>query len=129
MFRGERLKYLRKQKNMTQEDLAKELNLKRSTVSSMEANRITPPLKTLETLMKLFDVSIDYFLEEILSGSNELPFIIPRKFSDRNVCMDYLSSHEGLNKLCLEKLTDDELINFSNEIQEYIETLSYKYKR
>lgn len=129
MFRGERLRYLRKQENMTQEDLAKKLDLKRSTVTNMEVNRITPPLKTLETLVKIFDVSIEYFLDETVSNSNQLPFIIPKKFSYRSECMDYLSRHEGLNKLYLEKLTDDELIKFSNEIQEYIETLSYKYKR
>jgi len=129
VFRGERLRYLRKQENMTQEDLAKKLDLKRSTVTNMEVNRITPPLKTLETLVKIFDVSIEYFLDETVSNSNQLPFIIPKKFSYRSECMDYLSRHEGLNKLYLEKLTDDELIKFSNEIQEYIETLSYKYKR
>ena len=129
MFRGERLRYLRKQENMTQEELAIKLDLKRSTVTSMEVNRITPTLKTLETLVKIFDVSIYYFLDESPSNPNQLPFTIPRHFKDRIDCIEYLSNREGLNELYLEKLTDDEVIEFSNKIQEYIETLSYKYRR
>ena len=61
MFCGERLKYLRKEKKITQEYLAKELCLSRTSVTNMEFNRIIPPLKTLEKLSKIFNVSIYYF--------------------------------------------------------------------
>jgi transcriptional regulator with XRE-family HTH domain len=115
---------------MTQEDLAKKLNLKRATISNMEVDRISPPLKTLEMLAKAFDVSIYYFLDtEDKDKKNKFPFIIPKQFHCKNDCMKYLSSREGLNKLYLKKLTDEELIEFANEIQNYIEILSYKYKK
>ncbi|MCB2309259.1 helix-turn-helix transcriptional regulator [Clostridium estertheticum] len=130
MFRGECLSYLRKQNNMTQEDLAKKLDLKRATISNMEVDRISPPLKTLEMLAKTFNVSIYYFLDtEDKDKKNKFPFIIPKKFHDKDDCMEYLSNREGLKNLYLEKLTDEELIDFANEIQNYIEILSYKYKK
>ena len=129
MFCGERLRYLRKQKKMTQEYLAKELSLTRTSITNMEFNRIIPPLKTLERLSKIFNVSIYYFLDTTSDTINKLPFIIPRQFKHRNDCIEYLANREGLDKLKLEKLTDNELIEFSNKIQEYIEILSYKYKR
>lgn len=96
----------------------------------MEVDRINPPLKTLEMLAMAFDVSIYYFLDtEDKDKKNKFPFIIPIHFHDKNDCMEYLSNREGLNELYLEKLTDEELIEFANEIQDYIEILSYKYKR
>jgi transcriptional regulator with XRE-family HTH domain len=130
VFRGECLSYLRKQNNMTQEDLAKKMSLKRATISNMEVDRISPPLKTLEMLALTFDVSIYYFLDtEDKEKKNKFPFIIPMQFHDEKDCIKYLSNREGLNKLDLEKLTAEELIEFANEIQAYIEILSYKYKR
>ncbi|HEY8889631.1 MAG TPA: helix-turn-helix transcriptional regulator [Clostridium sp.] len=129
MFIGERLKFLRKQKHMTQEKLALLLNLERSSITSIEANRTTPTLNHLEKFCDIFDVSIYYFLEREVP-INKLQFnVIRKKFNDKTDCINYLSKHEAINNLALEKLTDEELINFSNEIQEYIETLSYKYKR
>jgi len=129
MFIGERLKFLRNQKRMTQKQLALLLNLERSSITSIEANRTQPSLKHLESFCDVFDVSIYYFLDREVP-TNKLQFnVIRKKFNDKTDCISYLSKHESINNLDLEKLTDEELINFSNEIQEYIEILSYKYKK
>lgn len=133
MFLGKRLRFIRKQNNMTQKDLADKLNFERATVTSMENNRIVPTLNTLEILSNLFDVPIYYFLDDIDTPENlkPLPFnIVPREFKDKNDCMEYLSKHEAvINNLDLSKLNESDLINFCDEIQNYIETLTYKYKR
>lgn len=129
MFLGERLRFIRRQNNMTQKDLAEKLNFERATVTSMENNRIVPTLNTLEFLSNLFDVSIYYFLDD-KENLKPLPFIVPEEFKDKNDCMEYLSKHASvINNLDLSKLNESDLINFCNEIQNYIETLTYKYKR
>jgi transcriptional regulator with XRE-family HTH domain len=130
MFLGKRLRFIRKQNNMTQKDLADKLNFERATVTSMENNRIVPTLNTLEILSSLFDVPIYYFLD-VTENTKSLQFnIVPREFKDKNDCIEYLSKHEVvIDHLDLPKLNESDLINFCDEIQNYIETLTYKYKR
>jgi transcriptional regulator with XRE-family HTH domain len=58
----ERLKSLRKTKNITQDDLAKILNYGRTAIAGYEGGRNEPAYEVLEKLSKYFDVSIDYLL-------------------------------------------------------------------
>lgn len=53
------LKYLRKQKNLTQQEFAGKLGLKRSKVGSYEEDRAEPRLETLQNIAHFFDVSLD----------------------------------------------------------------------
>lgn len=60
---GDVLKELRKERDITQEDIAKALNTRKSTISNWENNRRFP--KTQQKLIELaqfFDVSTDYLL-------------------------------------------------------------------
>lgn len=59
---GERLRTLRKSKNMTQEQVAAYLNAAKSTVSQYENNVNEPDLMTIAKLADLFGVSVDYLL-------------------------------------------------------------------
>ena len=57
-----RLVSLRKERGMTQEELAKALNKKRSTYSGYETEGKEPDLETVCILAKYFGVSTDYLL-------------------------------------------------------------------
>ncbi len=59
---SERLQELRIEKNLSQSQLAKELNneLTNSAISLWELGKRTPNLDTLIVLAKFFNVSIDY---------------------------------------------------------------------
>lgn len=57
-----RLISLRKERAMTQEDLAKVIQKKRSTVSGYETEGKEPDLETVCVLARYFDVSTDYLL-------------------------------------------------------------------
>jgi transcriptional regulator with XRE-family HTH domain len=57
-----RLASLRKERGMTQEELAKALNKKRSTYSGYETEGKEPDLETVCILAKYFGVSTDYLL-------------------------------------------------------------------
>ena len=61
---GTFLKELRKEKNMTQEQLAEKLNVNNRTISRWENARTMPDFDMMIELAKLYDVSI----EELLNG-------------------------------------------------------------
>lgn len=58
-----RLKELRKQKHISQTDLAKALNMKQTTISSYEKGKTQPPIEVLIDMANYFNVSLDYLLE------------------------------------------------------------------
>ncbi len=59
---GQRIKTLRIEKGLTQEDLGEKLGLDKGTVSKMERGENAPTAKTLIALKKLFGVSTDWIL-------------------------------------------------------------------
>lgn len=59
---GYRLRELRKSKNLTQTQVARRLNLSKTTISGYENNVKTPSLDVLVQLALLYDVSTDYIL-------------------------------------------------------------------
>jgi len=56
-----KLKALRKNKKVTQAELAEVLNVHRSTVANYELNRRTPSLEELKKISNFFGVGLDYF--------------------------------------------------------------------
>lgn len=56
------LKILREKENLTQEKLAKKLNLRQQAISLYENKKIEPDIKTLKKLANFFEVSIDYLV-------------------------------------------------------------------
>ncbi len=59
---GKRLKELREEKKLTQEELGKLLNLSKANISKYEAESIQPNLESIEFLADFFNVSVDYLL-------------------------------------------------------------------
>lgn len=62
MTMGERIKQLRKEKGMTQTDLAQTLNVTKGTVSTWETNSRVPSFETMNALSDLFQKSMDYIM-------------------------------------------------------------------
>lgn len=58
----ERLKALRQEKNMLQQDLASHLKVSKSTISGWEVGRNQPDYDILIELSVLFGVSVDYLI-------------------------------------------------------------------
>lgn len=57
-----RLKQLRKENNLTQEELAQKISKTRSTIAGYETERKEPDYETLVLLAKYFNVSLDYLM-------------------------------------------------------------------
>jgi transcriptional regulator with XRE-family HTH domain len=66
------MKFLRKVKNWTQNDLAEELNIKRSLVGAYEEGRARPTYETLEALSKIFKYSIDSLITKDLRQTEKV---------------------------------------------------------
>jgi len=59
---AERLKSLRKEKNITQKKLSDEINVSASTIGLYEQGRRTPDNETLTKIADYFEVTTDYLL-------------------------------------------------------------------
>ena len=70
---NEKLQELRKQKGLTQEELAKALFVSRTAVSKWESGRGYPSIDSLKAISAFFSVSVDQLLsgEELLTAAEE----------------------------------------------------------
>ena len=70
---GKKLQELRKQKGLTQEELAQTLYVSRTAVSKWESGRGYPNIDSLRLIAKFFDITVDELLsgEEILTLAQE----------------------------------------------------------
>lgn len=60
---GDNLRTLIEERDMTQKEVAKQLNIAPSTMGSYVQNTREPDFATLVSIAKYFDVSIDYLLD------------------------------------------------------------------
>lgn len=61
MLLGDKLKMLRKERGLTQAQVANKIGQERSTVACYEANTRKPAVDVLEKLAHLYGVTLDYF--------------------------------------------------------------------
>ena len=59
---GEKVKLLRKRRNLKQEDLANLLNLSRAQISNLEKGKRNFRLNQLEKICEFFNVEMSYFI-------------------------------------------------------------------
>ncbi|MCR5286864.1 MAG: helix-turn-helix domain-containing protein [Saccharofermentans sp.] len=62
---ADRIQSLRKQKGMSQEELADSVGVSRQSVSKWESEQATPDLDKVVIMSELFDVTTDYLLKGI----------------------------------------------------------------
>ena len=80
----EKLQHLRKQKNLTQGELANALYVSRTAVSKWESGRGYPNIESLKDIAKLFSVSVD----ELLSGDELITLAEEDKKENKNRLCD-----------------------------------------
>lgn len=95
---GQRLKELMEERNMTQRQLSKELNIAVSTINGYANNYREPDYFTLISIAKYFDVSTDYLL-----GIT----VVPKRINSNNDTFErLLYYYEKLNPDLQELLLD-----------------------
>jgi transcriptional regulator with XRE-family HTH domain len=61
---GERITQLRKQQNLSQDELSKKAGVSRTIIGNYERNANTPSIEVLLKLVKVFNVSVDFMIGE-----------------------------------------------------------------
>jgi len=69
-FISENIKYLRKKKQLTQDELALKIGVKRSMIGSYEESRAIPKLSLLQALAHYFEISLNDLLDKDLRSTN-----------------------------------------------------------
>lgn len=83
---GDRLKQLRKEKNLTQENLASIFFLNKSSISRYEKNSQIPENDLLQKIADFFDVSTDYLMcrSEVRESADKLiDMKVPKEYTDK----------------------------------------------
>lgn len=103
MTKGERIKKLRIEKGITQEEMAKLLSTTKQTISKYEKGIVTNiPSDRIEAMAKLLETTPEYILgwEKVQKNNDTIVGIIARLRTDD----DFLSLVEKLNKLDADKI-------------------------
>ncbi len=95
----ERLKLLRKERNITQIDLANALSVSVGTVGNWESGKRIPDIGTFGQIAEYFDVSVDY-----LVGRSEDKKIRPTEIGESD-----LSEHEKRILSLLRKVPESDM--------------------
>ncbi|MHB8066219.1 MAG: helix-turn-helix domain-containing protein [Ruminiclostridium sp.] len=101
------LRQLRRELNLTQDELAKKLKLTRSALSLYELGKRDPDTDTLNLLADFFDISVDYLL-----GRTDVRIIQKTKIKTK-----------PLHNLDVSTLTEEAV----KQVEEYIEFVKQKY--
>ena len=90
-----RLKELRENRNLTQAELAKLLKVSPSAIGMYEQGRRDPDSSTLKKLSVLFNVSVDYLLDNQPPQNDALPALTPK--DERQIAKDLENIVNSLN--------------------------------
>ena len=70
MILADKIIKLRKEKGMSQEELAERLNVSRQAVSKWECNETVPDIQNIIQLSNLFEVTTDYLLKDNIESTD-----------------------------------------------------------
>lgn len=87
---GEKIRSLRKEKNLSQEGLAEELKVSRQSVSKWESGQSTPEIQKILLMCDLFGLTADEFLRE----EQRIEDAHRRKSTENNGLIRWMKSHQ-----------------------------------
>ena len=103
---GDKIKELRTNKKMFQQDLASAFSVSKSTIAMWETNKRVPDTSMLVKIADYFEVTVDYLLEEErrISAINRFGFCYTYEECER-------MKAESRNKISSGTLSDEETVN------------------
>ena len=72
---GQIIRRLRKERNLTQEELAQQLNVTFQAISRWENGTALPDAQNILQISKLFNVTTDYLLNDDYESDNDIPAV------------------------------------------------------
>lgn len=138
---GKRIKFLREEKELSQLEFSKILNISNSTLSQYEAGNRMPGDEIKKKIAEYFNVSLDYLMgasdirnpyqNKNIKETPEEQDIVPEEFINADEARAYINKHQifGSGGFDADKLDDDEILEFANALLEQMKMVSYKYKK
>jgi transcriptional regulator with XRE-family HTH domain len=107
MILGSKIKTIREMKNFTQDYVAERLEMSQSNYSRIERNEINIPIKTLQKIADIFDIT----LTELIEFDSKY-FL--NKFDNQSINCDVkIQSNQGL----IQKAYEDHIQSLNKEIE------------
>lgn len=125
---GKKLHSLMKDNKITQQELAEKLNVRRGSVSNWVTDRRMPDSDTIVDLANIFNVTTDYLLgndKNIKDDINSKDLI----FDNAQDALKFILKQPNIMAFDIPELTDEEIIEFANDILDYIEFISSKHNK
>ena len=94
MTLGQKLKEIRKKFGLSQEQLAEIINVSRQAITKWETDAGLPDTENLKELSRIFEISIDYLLD----NNNELPLLVMKNKLYKENYKNKISSYEEVLK-------------------------------
>lgn len=113
---GERIKNLRKENELTQEEFANAMNVSPAAVTMWETGRRTPAMNTIREIADFFNCNVDYLLGRIdscsgsCSGSSSCYSTAQSEFSGSSQCVYEKPNYDYIFKLCNDIFVEGETI-------------------
>ncbi|MGR8825832.1 helix-turn-helix domain-containing protein [Leuconostoc mesenteroides] len=132
MFLGEKIKLLRKEKKITQRQLAEELFISYQSISNWERNVSHPTTEILLTIIEKYNLPLDFFIEHIESVKvNEDKKNIMNSFlecmiysHDVRPTIDMISNVSKISKLKIKQYFPD----YEDLVYEFINSVDHEIK-
>jgi transcriptional regulator with XRE-family HTH domain len=117
---GETLKRLRQRNNISQDELARKLNVKQYVISSCEIGRSEPNIEQIKFLSDYFNVPTDYLLgKDVIMVNDEKEFEIVTNHFKQDINDDVINEVIKL----LEELNEKDKNKIAKIIKDTIELL------
>lgn len=138
---NERMLKLRKNNNLSQEDLASKINVTRQTISNWELGETSPSLEQAKEIAKLYDVSLDYLVgndnivEEKINNVEKLSGMIIKMLKVISIILIigiliFVSKFiiEFIDLMSLSKNSESAVLNCSKDLDEEMYSITYNKK-
>ncbi|WP_099330027.1 helix-turn-helix domain-containing protein [Clostridium paraputrificum] len=119
--------------------LAKEAGIPQSSLHDILSGKIKNPTgERLKSIAEALGVTVDMFFDDNISNEtsqkqtikNDFP-IVPEHFTDPEEARAYVTKHQifGYGGFDPYKMSDEDILNFANEMLNQAELLGYKYMK
>lgn len=140
---GDNIKIIRKLKEIGLNELARAAGVNASYLSAIELKKKNnPSVITLEKIAKALNVGSEEFFktepmsaedmqyyEGVYEANRENRNIIPEKFTRTYEAGEYIEMHQMFANIDVNKMSNEDVLNFGNDLLEQMRMVSYKYKK
>jgi len=110
---GKNIKKFRKEKKLTQVELAKKANMSRSYLADVEGDRYNPSIETLSDIANALGVTTG----EILEGRDSFGKFIKTRREAEGLSLETVAEKAGINKKHLERIENEETTSFYLDVK------------